>query len=128
MDILKRIIDLNPKLHDMRYSMNKNHPAIWQSMSIAVILLFGLYVLSCRHRDMSYSEWRVYKGGVDANNYNYNCLNQVHKSNVKDLEEVWSFYPEDEPEDFRIWKCECNPIVIKGVMYFTSARQDAPEV
>lgn len=84
-------------------------------------ILFGITLLffSCKQPGQSHDTWSVYKGGADANNYS--SLNQVNKKNVSRLEEVWSFYPNDEPENFRFWKYECNPIVVGNVMYLTSA-------
>ena len=73
----------------------------------------------CEVKQPSYRTWQVYKGGPEANNYS--AIDQVNKSNVKNLEVAWEFYPDDAPEGFRIWKYECNPIVIDGVMYLTSA-------
>ena len=64
-------------------------------------------------------DWRVYKGSSEANNYS--PLFQINKSNVKTLQPAWSFYPEDEPDNFRIWKYECNPITVDTLMYLTSA-------
>jgi len=77
------------------------------------------FLFSC-NQDKSYQTWQVYKGGPEANNYS--ALNQINKTNIKDLEIAWFFYPNDEFEGMRIWKYECNPIVIDSVMYLTSAR------
>jgi quinoprotein glucose dehydrogenase len=45
----------------------------------------------------------------------------LNRSNVQNLKIAWEFYPNDAPEGFQIWKYECNPIVVNGVMYLTSA-------
>lgn len=74
---------------------------------------------SCKQSDDSYQTWEVYKGGPEANNYS--SLDQVNQKNINNLEVAWSFYPDDAPEGFQIWKYECNPIVIGNIMYLTSA-------
>lgn len=82
--------------------------------SLTIILVF----ISCEVGELNKS-WSVYKGGPDANNYS--ALDQINKTNVQNLEVAWIFYPNDEPESFRIWKYECNPITVDTVMYLTSA-------
>ncbi|GJM29327.1 MAG: hypothetical protein DHS20C17_19620 [Cyclobacteriaceae bacterium] len=90
---------------------------------LAKITLFAAVLLTvingCNSRNISYESWEVYKGGPEANNYS--ALDQINKENVQEIEVAWSFYPEDEPEDFKFWKYECNPIVVDGVMFLTSA-------
>lgn len=85
---------------------------------IVSVLLLGFMIISCK-KEITNQSWSIYKGGADANNYS--SLDQINKSNVQDLEVAWTFYPEDEPESFRIWKYECNPITVDTVMYLTSA-------
>ncbi len=88
------------------------------SIGCFYLLTFALF-LGCRQDQQSYDNWKVYKGGPEANNYS--SLDQINKRNVSSLKPVWSFYPDDEPENFRFWKYECNPIVIGDIMYLTSA-------
>ncbi|NND05654.1 MAG: PQQ-binding-like beta-propeller repeat protein [Saprospiraceae bacterium] len=78
-----------------------------------------MLLLSCQSRKSDHQTWQVYKGGPDANNYS--ALDQINRSNVKDLEVAWTFYPDDEPTDFQFWKYECNPIVVDTLMFITSA-------
>lgn len=97
----------------MNYSLQNGVNWFQFSLVSALCLL-----VSCTMNE-TYQTWEIYKGGPDANNYS--SLHQINKSNVKDLEVTWSFYPNDEPEGFQFWKYECNPIVIDNVMYLTSA-------
>ena len=62
----------------------------------------------------------MYKG--DATSSSYSSLNQITKENVATLEVAWIFEPNDAPDGARAVKYECNPIIIDGVMYLTSAR------
>jgi quinoprotein glucose dehydrogenase len=88
--------------------------SIWRFYLLTTTIFLG-----CRQDQQSYDTWKVYKGGSEANNYS--SLDQINKDNVINLRPVWSFYPDDEPENFRFWKYECNPIVIGDIMYLTSA-------
>jgi quinoprotein glucose dehydrogenase len=72
-----------------------------------------------RSEGSEYRSGEVYKGGPEANNYS--ALDQINSSNVQKLEVAWTFYPNDAPEGFSIWKYECNPIVVDQVMYIVSA-------
>ncbi|MCB0685412.1 MAG: PQQ-binding-like beta-propeller repeat protein [Saprospiraceae bacterium] len=84
----------------------------------AGLLFLVIYLCSCGSDPLNY-DWSIYKGGADANNYA--PLDQINRNNVKDLQVAWEFYPGDEPENFRIWKYECNPITVDTVMYMVSA-------
>lgn len=63
--------------------------------------------------------WAVYK--ADSHSSSYADLNTINKQNVKDLTIAWTFLPGDARGN-RIGNSECNPIVVDGVMYVTSAR------
>ncbi len=76
---------------------------------------------SCEPKPQPYNSWEVYKGGPEANNYS--ALKQINRENVQNLKVAWSFYPNDETEDFKIWKYECNPIIVGNVMYLASAKR-----
>ena len=54
-----------------------------------------------------YRTWNQYLGGVDSSQYS--ALDQINKSNVAQLEVVWSYETGDNPT--------FNPIVVDGVMY-----------
>ncbi|HXG64995.1 MAG TPA: pyrroloquinoline quinone-dependent dehydrogenase [Blastocatellia bacterium] len=64
-----------------------------------------------------------YVGG-DPGGMRYSTLKQINRENVKDLQVAWVFHagPHKLPvEDFTHPSIQCTPIVIDGVMYFTSA-------
>lgn len=65
-------------------------------------------------------DWPVYK--ADALSSSYSSLRQINKENVGTLQPSWTFNPDDALPDARPGNSECNPIVIDGVMYATSAR------
>lgn len=64
--------------------------------------------------------WSVYK--ADAESSSYSPLDDINKENVKNLQIAWTFYPNDARNKDRITNSECNPIIIDGIMYATSAR------
>lgn len=64
--------------------------------------------------------WSIYK--ADAASTSYSPLKKITKGNVKELEHAWTFNPEDARAGSRFGNAECNPIIVDGVMYATSAR------
>ncbi len=58
---------------------------------------------------------------ADNESSSYSVLDQITVANVNKLKEAWRFIPGDS-RGGRIGNSECNPIIIDGVMYVTSAR------
>ena len=77
--------------------------------------LFSLvfYLSSCHTDKDQYNDWRVYRGGVEGNSYS--SLTQINTNNVSKLKIAWTFHTGDSGVAI-----ECNPIVIRDVMYITS--------
>ncbi|MDR3714486.1 MAG: pyrroloquinoline quinone-dependent dehydrogenase [Puia sp.] len=69
------------------------------------------------------ADWAVYK--ADAASSSYSPLDQVNTGNVGRLKHAWTFSPDDAPAGARWGRSECNPIVVGGVLYATSARHRA---
>ena len=65
--------------------------------------------------------WAVYK--ADNESSNYSPLDQINTSNVGQLKSAWSFTMNDMTHGEQPGKSECNPIIIDGVMYASSANQ-----
>lgn len=59
------------------------------------------------------SEWTEYLGGPERNHYS--PLDQINPSNVSDLEVAWEYHTGD------LGQIQCNPIVVKGVLYGMTA-------
>src|SRR5688500_5913554 len=49
-------------------------------------------------------------------------MKQINKKNVRSLSLAWTFNPNDARAGSSSGNAECNPIIIDGVMYATSAR------
>lgn len=64
--------------------------------------------------------WGTYK--ADAASTSYSALNQINTSNVGQLELAWTHSYADMKDGSRAGSSECNPIIVDGVMYTTSAK------
>ena len=78
------------------------------------------FCVRCEPEQNKINDWRLYK--ADEESSGYSELKQVNKQNVSQLKIAWTFSPNDAPDSSRHWRSECNPIIIDGVMYATSAR------
>ena len=85
-------------------------------IALGIALLPG----SCNLRQDHGRTWSVYK--ADAESSSYSPLDRVNKANVGALKSAWTFHPNDARAGARSGNAECNPIIIDGVMYATSAR------
>ena len=63
-------------------------------------------------------EWRAYLG--DAARSHYAPLAQIDRSNVSGLEVAWTY--DTGPLESALSQIQCNPIVVDGVLYATTAR------
>jgi len=64
-------------------------------------------------------EWRVY-GGNPAGTH-YSPLDQINRANVHKLKVAWTYHTEDSRRK-PATTIECNPLVVNGVMYLTTAQ------
>ncbi|MCF0041712.1 outer membrane protein assembly factor BamB family protein [Dyadobacter fanqingshengii] len=64
--------------------------------------------------------WAIYK--ADAESTSYAPLSQINTTNVHQLQPTWTFTLNDMKAGSRAGNSECNPIIIDGVMYATSAK------
>jgi len=90
------------------------------------LLAAGL-ALACHGRDPAPAdagaapadwEWREYLG--DPARSHYSPLAQIHRANVAQLEPAWSY--DTGPLEGSLTQIQCNPIVVGGVLYATTAR------
>lgn len=101
------------KIHTILFSRNNSNFG-------RHFFIFCLIFNSCQSEFNENRTWSVYKS--DAESSSYSPLKQVNKENVKQLTLAWTFNPDDARNASRFGNSECNPIVIDGVMYATSAR------
>lgn len=84
--------------------------------AVTLLLLAG-----CKVGRSTERTWSVYK--ADQQSSNYSPLDQITVSNVNQLKHAWTFSMQDKPAGSQAGKSECNPIIVDGVLYATSASQ-----
>ncbi|WP_020597178.1 PQQ-binding-like beta-propeller repeat protein [Spirosoma panaciterrae] len=80
--------------------------------------LFGLLAMTSAFQGIiwhvsSQTEWPEYLGGPDRNHYS--SLHQIDSTNVNKLHVAWEYATQDSGQ------MQCNPIVVKGVLYGMTA-------
>jgi len=102
---------------------------IWQ-VCMAIVLLSGSCDntgsypdsnMAAHHRDKfdNYTDWAIYRGDKKSNQYAE--MAQINAANVHRLQPVWEYHTGDVngPSMYS------NPIIVNGLMYFTTPRLDA---
>lgn len=87
------------------------------------LFYFALLLISISSCRPGYDEgrtWSVYK--ADRASSSHSPLQQINAENVKGLGHAWTFEPNDARAGSRSGNAECNPIIVDGIMYATSAR------
>lgn len=67
----------------------------------------------------NYTDWAIYRGDKKANQYAE--LAQIHAANVHKLQKVWEYHT----GDLKGPSMYSNPIIVEGLMYFTTSKLDA---
>ncbi len=95
------------------FLLKKQNAGVWAVLS-AYIFLVSYQI---RNDDRT---WSIYK--ADAASSSYSPLHQINRENVARLSLSWTLTFKDMKENSRAGSSECNPIVVDGVMYITSAK------
>jgi glucose dehydrogenase len=82
---------------------------------VAALAAVGAQAQNGRQTERPYTTWRTYGGGGHASQYS--ALAQINKSNVTQLEVVWSFPVGERSFVF-------NPVVVDSVMYVLARDND----
>lgn len=94
--------------------MRRSKPAV------AVLIFFSSALLSgCAGEIPPSADWPDYQGDPGRNQYS--GLRQIHRGNVGRLEAAWVYRTGDADPENRS-QIQCNPLVVDGVLYGTSAR------
>ncbi|MGV3561116.1 outer membrane protein assembly factor BamB family protein [Larkinella arboricola] len=96
----------------LAFLLNKN--------TAAVLTAFAFWGFMAYQTEDEERTWSIYK--ADSHSTSYARLNQINTSNVTQLQPAWTFSMQDMKTGARPGRSECNPIVVDGVMYATSAR------
>lgn len=84
--------------------------------SYCLVFLFISTLIGCSS-SVEQNDWPEYLGGPDRNHYS--GLEQITTSNVGQLVKAWEFNTGDSGE------VQCNPIIVDGVLYGVTARNQA---
>lgn len=88
-------------------------------LSVAALLLLpGVSLADESNQGEKQVDWPGYLGGPDSNHYS--ILDQINRDNVHRLELAWEYHSGGRREDNRS-QIQCNPLIIDGVLYGTSA-------
>lgn len=79
------------------------------------------FACNCKAQVNTNRTWSIYK--ADENSSNYSPLNQITTANVSELQPAWTFTIHDKLAGSKPGTSQCNPIIIDGVLYATSANQ-----
>src|SRR4051812_1131720 len=84
---------------------------------VACVPLIGV---GCRSSERAQSvDWPAHGG--DAGHRQFSALDQINGGNVAKLKVAWTYHTRDAQPDNRS-QIQCNPIVVHGVLYGTSAQ------
>ena len=73
------------------------------------------------HADREPQNWLTYSGGYASNRYS--PLNQINRSNVKNLQMKWAYHPLPTIHGGSAQKMENTPLVVDGVLYAGNAME-----
>ena len=94
------------------------HFARWTAAVLGVCLIAGARV-AAKDRLDNYVDWGIYRGDKKANQYS--SLAQINATNVHRLEVAWEYHHGD-PKGPSMYS---NPIMVDGLLYFTTPKVNA---
>ncbi len=97
-----------------RRSFLKSSAASW----LAASKLRNSVAWASTGADKRFKEWRSYGG--DPGGMRYSPLDQINRSNIRDLRVAWTYHTGDKRDRPRT-TIECTPVVADGLMYITTA-------
>jgi quinoprotein glucose dehydrogenase len=84
---------------------------------VLLLVLSGGVTLRAQSPAGGNRDWSVYNGGADSTHYS--PLAQINRKNVSQLQLAWTY---DAADAFPDSEMECNPIIVNGVLYATTAK------
>ena len=95
-------------------------PGRWAALSVVVLWYAALAGGACRSSERELSpDWPMHGG--DPGHRQFSTLDQINTGNVGGLKVAWTYRTRDAQPDNRS-QIQCNPIVVHGVLYATSAQ------
>jgi quinoprotein glucose dehydrogenase len=99
--------------------MPVQNPRRWAALSLVVLGCAASPGVGCRSSERSLSlDWPAHGG--DPGHRQFSTLAQINRGNVGGLTLAWTYRTGDAQPDNRS-QIQCNPIVVHGVLYATSA-------
>jgi quinoprotein glucose dehydrogenase len=100
--------------------LQKNRSQKMRALCFALSLLTALTARAGQPTgDKGSRDWPAYGGGPE--NTHYSSLAQINRDNVSRLQVAWTF---DTGDGFPGSEMECNPIIVGGVLYATSPKNN----
>jgi quinoprotein glucose dehydrogenase len=90
---------------------------------IATSLLSCLIAAYMNNKSNNEGDWASYNGGDDRNHFSK--LTQINTQNVSQLKLAWEYASGGADTVRNITQMQCNPLIIKGVLYGVSAGSQA---
>ncbi|GAB3331168.1 hypothetical protein GCM10027299_36740 [Larkinella ripae] len=104
----------------MRQRFHRFSDPVFQKLLLVLSLLFSILLAASQTDELPNRSWSIYK--ADAASTSYSALDQITLDNVGQLQLAWTFPFRDALPNARAGSSECNPIIVDGVLYATSAR------
>src|SRR5262245_25893372 len=98
--------------------MNKASARLFPVLGPLLLVLFSA-AADRNWRDLRFVDWPVYRGNKSA--IQYSILDQINVTNVHRLKLAWEYH-HGQPEGPSMYS---NPLVIDGLLYFTTPRVNA---
>ncbi len=93
-----------------------------QKYSFYIVFVVAFLLTQCTSKKQNGPkdfDWSNYLGGNNVNHYAE--INQINTKNVNKLEVAWEYHSNDADPEGRS-QIQCNPLIIDGILYGTSAK------
>ncbi len=100
----------------------KNYQRNLSLTRISLAILVSMLFISSTENPI-YTDWTAYNGGNDCNHFS--ALTQINPANVSQLKLTWEYASGGADSVKNTTQVQCNPLIIKGIMYGVSAASQA---
>ncbi len=92
---------------------------LFGSSFLTLLLLVGCAPKKTNNFNHAGKDWPVYLGDNFSNHYS--TLSEINKGNINQLGLAWEYHTGDDVSDNHS-QIQCNPLIIKGILYGTSPK------
>jgi len=100
----------------------KNYHRNLSLTRISLAILVSMLFISSTENPTN-TDWTAYNGGNDCNHFS--ALTQINPANVAQLKLAWEYASGGADSVKNTTQIQCNPLIIKGIMYGVSAASQA---